>query len=185
MTLTEAERIVAKQAKDRTPEEQAAVLEKTRQQNRIYKQNERKRKKDMRDVQSEGMMNSASKSASLPDIKTLNTTLSMTGSAIRQRRYREKIKDEKVEKKTRQDTTRLETTAPLETSFDPYYDLKWSVAKEKRVDELPQYETGLIQRCPYELQGKDAMAAMMLESLAAYLQSREWGSKEMTELLGL
>jgi hypothetical protein len=61
MTLTEAERIVAKQAKDRTPEEQAALLEKTRQLNRSYKQNERKRKKDMRDVQSEGMMNSASK----------------------------------------------------------------------------------------------------------------------------
>jgi hypothetical protein len=43
----------------------------------------------------------------------------------------------------------------------------------------------LIQRCPYDLQGKDAMAAMMLEGLAACLQSREWESEEMGELLGL
>jgi hypothetical protein len=79
----------------------------------------------MRDVQSEGMMNSTSNSSSSPDIKTTCTTLSMTGSAIRQLAI--------------QDTASLETTAPLETIFDLYYDLKWSVAKENRVDVLPQY----------------------------------------------
>jgi hypothetical protein len=189
MTSTEAERKAAQrirnQAKDRTPEEQAALLEKTRQLNWIYKQNERKRKKDMRDVQSEGIIHSTSNSSSLPDVKTSSITLSMTGSAIRQRRYREKMKEEKVGKLAIQETASLETTEPLETIFDPYYDLNWSVAEVNRVDELPKYETGLIQRCSNELQGKDAMAAMMLEGLAAYLQSREWYSDEMGELLGL
>jgi hypothetical protein len=89
------------------------------------------------------------------------------------------MKEEKVGKQAVQDTS------PLETSDDQYYDLKWSVAEEHRVNELPQYETGLIQRCPYKLQGKDAMAATMLEGLAAYLQSSEWDSDEMAELLGL
>jgi hypothetical protein len=86
MTLTEAERKAAQrirnQAKDRTPEEKAALLEKTRELNRIYKQNERKRKKDMRVVESEGMVNSTSNSSSMPNVKTTMRTLSMTGSAI-------------------------------------------------------------------------------------------------------
>jgi hypothetical protein len=80
----------------------------------------------------------------------------------------------------------VQDTAPLETNHDPYYDLKRSVvAEENRVNVLPQYETGLIQRCPYNLQGKDALAATMLEGLAAYLQSSKWDSDEMEELLGL
>jgi hypothetical protein len=134
----------------------------------------------MRVVESEGMVNSTSNSSSMPNVQTTMRTLSMTGSAIRQRHYQEKIKEEKVGKQAVQDT------APLETSHDPYYDLKWSVAEEDRVNVLPQYETGLIQRCPYNLQGKDAMAATMLEGLAAYLQSSEWDSSdEMEELLGL
>ena len=94
MTLTEAERKAAQrirnQAKYRTPEEKAALSEKTKELNRIYKQNERKRKKDMRVVESEGMVNSTSNSSSMPNVKTTMRTLSMTGSAIRQQRYREK-----------------------------------------------------------------------------------------------
>jgi hypothetical protein len=86
MTSTEVEIKAAKRninkAKDRTPEEQEALLEKTRQLNRIYKQRERKRKKDMRDMQSGGTMNSTSISSLLAVIRTTNTTLSMTGSAI-------------------------------------------------------------------------------------------------------
>ena len=101
-----------------------------------------------------------------------------TANTLRQRRFRQKRKEEKE----REQST---TEAPSEViAEETIANLHWNNAYTQIPSDEPVYKAGRLIKCPDEIQGENAMAAMMLLGFNHYLQEN-WDSEEMAEVLQL
>ena len=140
-----------------TEPEKTAVRSKWNKQSNDSKK--RKRAKKRKDAESE-----------LKPLPTANT--------LRQRRFRQKRKEEKE----REQAT---TEAPSEViAEETIANLHWKNAYTQIPGDEPVYKAGRLIECPDELQGENAMAAMMLLGFSHYLQEN-WDSEEVMEVLQL
>ena len=96
------------------------------------------------------------------------------------RRLREVIKERKrlalAELHGKRMTEQDASSVAMGTSI---HNIKWD--KKGSTTKQPKYDKGEFDRCPSSLTGDDAMAALVLEGLSAFLQNK-WESLEMEEL---
>jgi hypothetical protein len=147
-----------------TPAEKQSWLAKHREQSMMSKRRERERKK------LKGMISGQTEQMTPVTTTSIAPTLmkepSMTASAIRQRCFQEKRKAEKEAARAA-----LQAAANLVIE-EPNSNIKWNYTnKQKRAVE-PEYHTSRLAVCPNQLEGNDAMAAMVLEGLSDYLQKK-------------
>jgi hypothetical protein len=105
---------------------------------------------------------------------------SMTSSAIRQRRYRQNLKA----KRTAELADAMVAAAPVAVAEEAQHNIIWKNPFKKRGSVPPTYNTGVIAESPDELEGNDAMAAMVLLGVFKYLQ-KKWKKPEIEELFVL
>ena len=56
---------------------------------------------------------------------------------------------------------------------EPNSNIKWNNTNNKKRAVQPAYRTGVLAECPNQLEGNNALAAMVLEGLSDYLQ-KNW-----------
>ena len=84
---------------------------------------------------------------------------------MRQRRFRNKKKKQQEEEQEI-----AETPGQLGIDIGKIDEVQWKNAYARLPRNLPVYQTGKLIECPEQLQGDNAMAAMMLLGLNEYLQ---------------
>ena len=173
--------------KRETPAEKQSWLAKHREQSMMSKRRERARKKLKGMIA--GQTEQMTPVTTTPVAPTSMKEPCMTANAIRQRRFREKRKAEK-------EVTRaaLWAAANLVTE-EPNSNIKWNNTNRQKRAVEPEYHTSKLAVCPNQLEGNDAMAAMVLEGLSDYLQkngrSRRyktcsyWPTQQLPKLLVL
>jgi hypothetical protein len=102
--------------------------------------------------------------------------LSMTPNAIRQRHFQQK---RKAEKEVARAAVRA---AAILVPKSPNPNIVWNNTNKLRTKVAPEYHTSRLAKCPNQLEGDDAMAAIVLQGLSDYLQNK-WNEPEIQELL--